>query len=110
MYFAVRRADSDQEVVGRGLGVLDEDVEVPVVIEQAGVDELVFQRLTPARAVGAQQVRVGIRALWILVEHPHVRVGGRAVEVVVALLNVLTVIAFGTGQTGQVVPGETDTP
>src|SRR5205085_5146869 len=37
----------------------------------------------------------------VLVEHPHVRMSGRAVEVVIELLDVLAVVAFGIGEPEQ---------
>ena len=42
---AVDRGDADENVVGIGLGVFDKDVEVAVLVEDAGVDQLEF-RLT----------------------------------------------------------------
>jgi hypothetical protein len=41
------------------LGVLDEHVEVPVVVEDAGVEELVLQLLAAARAVRLDEVAYG---------------------------------------------------
>ena len=43
---------ADQNVVGRGLGVFDEDVEVAVVVEDARVDQFEL-RLLPASAAGS---------------------------------------------------------
>jgi hypothetical protein len=40
--------DADQDVLGPCLGVLDEHVEVPIVVEDPRVDELVFE-LLPGR-------------------------------------------------------------
>ncbi len=51
-----------------------------------------------AGAFSVDQVRVGIRALRILVQILHVRVAGDVVEVEVVLLDVLAVIAFVAGQ------------
>jgi hypothetical protein len=61
---------------------LDRDVEVPVAVEGAGVDEL----------------RAGKGALRDLVGRPHVRAGRRAVEDVVALLDALAVVALAVRQ------------
>ena len=83
---------------GAGLGVLDDHVEVAVVGEDAGVEQLVLELAPAARAVRRDQVVVRELALRVLVEHPHVRVRRRAVEVEVVLLDVLAVVALGVGQ------------
>jgi hypothetical protein len=47
---AVRDGDPDQDVVGTVLGVLDEDVEVAALVEDAGVRDLELRvGLSPAR-------------------------------------------------------------
>ncbi len=51
---AVGGADADQDVVRRGLRVLDEDVEVAVVVENAGVQQLVLG-VAPACAGGSRR-------------------------------------------------------
>ena len=87
------------EKVFRGvLRVFDEDVEVAVVVEDPGVDQLVLGLGLAARPVGGEQVVVGELALRVLVEHLQVRRRRRRVEVVVALLDVLAVVALGVGQ------------
>ncbi len=97
----VHRLDPDQEVLRSRLGVLDEDVEVAVLVEGAGVQQLVLQLVLSARGVGPEQVLVREPALRVLVEVLHVRVGRRAVEVEVVLLHVLAVVALGVGQPEQ---------
>ena len=47
---AIVGCDRDQDVVRAGLRVLDDDVEVAVVVEDAGVEELVLRLLTRAPA------------------------------------------------------------
>ena len=44
----VGHGDADEDVVGRRLGVLDEDVEIAIAVEDAGVQQLEF-RLGPVR-------------------------------------------------------------
>ena len=83
---------------GTGLGVLHEDVEVAVVIEDAGVEELILHLVPGAPAVRLHQVGVGKGRLRVLVEVLHVRVGRRAVEVEVVLLHILAVVALAVGQ------------
>ena len=53
---AVGRADADQNVLGRVLGVLDEHVEVAVLVEDAGVEQFVFQRVLSPAAVFLDQI------------------------------------------------------
>ncbi len=54
-------------VLGAGLGVLDEDVEVAVFVEDARVEQLVLGRVLPARAVLVDQsARTGTRACGYL--------------------------------------------
>ena len=91
-------ADPDQHVIGRRLGVFDEDVEVAVVVEHAGVEQLVLGLVLAAAAVGRDEVVVRIGRLRILVQVLHVRVRRRRVEVEVVLLHVLAVVALAVGQ------------
>ena len=93
--------DLDQDVLGRRLGVLDEHVEVAVLVEHAGVEQLVLELAAAAAAAGLDEVGVGERRLRILVEVLHVRVRRRAVEVEVVLLDVLAVVALAVGQAEQ---------
>ena len=95
---AVGHRDLHQDVLGADLGVLDEDVEVPVALEDPGVEELVLHLLPAPPAVGLHQVVVGEGGLRVLVEVLHVRMGRRAVEVEVVLLDVLAVVALAVGE------------
>ena len=74
------------------------DVEVAVVVEHAGVDELVLELLARAARVGRDQIVVREGRLRVLVEPLHVRVGRRGVEIEVVLLDVLAVVPFGVAQ------------
>ena len=95
---AVDRDDPDQDVVGRNLCILDEDVEIAVVVEDAGVQQLVLGLEPRAAPVFRDQVAVGKRALRVLVQVLHVRVAGHVVQVEVILLHVLAVIALRAGE------------
>jgi hypothetical protein len=79
----------------------DKDVPVPVIVEDAGVEEFEFGLLVVpfAAPILLHQPVVGKLALWILVEHLQVGVGRRGVEIVIAFLHVLAVIALGIGET-----------
>ncbi len=91
---AVDGADADQDVVGSGLRVLDEHVEVAVGVEDAGVEQLVFRIAARAPAVLGDEIGVRVGPLRILVEHPHVGMARDVVEVEVVLLHVLAVVAL----------------
>ncbi len=90
--------DPDQDVVGRRLRVFDEDVEVAVIVEDAGVEQLVLGVRARAPLVLGHEIRVRKRPLRILVQVFHVRVAGKVVEVEVVFLDVLAVIALVAGQ------------
>ena len=94
--------DADQDVVGRGLGVLDRDVEVAILGEDAGVEQLVLG-LRPCRAArfSATSSAYGKARCGYLYSTFHVRVRRRGVEVEVVLLDVLAVVALGAGQAEQ---------
>ena len=94
----VVHGDADEKIVGVGLGILDADVEVAAIVEDAGIGELELGLGAPASAVFLHEPSVGILRLRILVERAHVGVCGRGVEIEVAFLDVLAVIALVAGQ------------
>ena len=87
---------------GDCLGIFDEHIEVAIVVEDAGVEQFIFE-LVSGRVAGSSSTRssYGKARLRILVEILHVGVGRRAVEVEVVFLHVLAVIAFAVGQPEQ---------
>src|ERR1700689_2069355 len=95
---SITDADFDQQIVGRRLRVFNKNVEVPIVVENARVQQLVFLFVARALAVGLDDVVVRRGALRILVEVLHVGVRGSAVAVEVVLLYVLAMITFAVGQ------------
>ena len=98
---AVDDGDADQRVVRRGLGVFDEHVEVTILGEHAGLRQLELRHVRPAMPVLVEQALIREGRLRILVEHPHVGMRRRAVEMVVHLLDVLAVVALAVGQAEQ---------
>ncbi len=90
--------DEHQDLVVGPLRVLHDHVEIPVLVEDAGIEELVLHLQLAAMPVGDDQILVGVRALWILVEALHIRVRRRAVEVEPVLLDVLAVVALTVGE------------
>ncbi len=88
----------DTDVVGGCLGVVDGDVPVAVVVEDAGVEELELGVLPAAGAVLGDQAFVRELALRVDVGPAHPGVGRRRVQVPPQLLGVLAVVALVPGQ------------
>src|SRR5271163_1580354 len=94
---SIADADFNQQIVGRRLRVFNKNIEIAIVVENAGVQQLVFLFIARALAIGLDEVVVRIGALRVLVEILHVGVCGSAVEVEVVLLYVLAMITFAVG-------------
>jgi hypothetical protein len=62
----VANSDLDHDVFGLDLGVLDENIEVPVVIEYAGVQQFILGGLFVAGPVGVDDGLVGYAACGYL--------------------------------------------
>jgi hypothetical protein len=90
-----------QNVFLIGFGVFDKHIEVATLLEgrAQGVDQLEFGRVPPASPILFDQKTIGKFDLRILVQHLHVRMRRRAVEVKVVFLDVFAVIALRAGQT-----------
>ncbi len=95
---AVVHVDAAEQVVRPGLGVGDLDVEVAVLVEDAGVEQLVLHLEARARAVRVDEVGVRERRLRVLVQPALVRVRRQVVDEEVVLLDVLAVVALAVGQ------------
>ena len=95
---AVGERDPDVDVVGRALGVLDVDVDVAVVVEDAGVEQLVLQLEPASGTVRGDEIGVRELAQRVAVAVLQVRARRRGVEVEVVLLHVLAVVALGVRQ------------
>ena len=89
---AIAGRDSDDDVLSVGLRILDVDVEIAVLIKDAGVDQLVLRPLPLPALVLRHEIRVGEGPLRILVEKMHGRVGRRVVDVKEVILQVLAVV------------------
>jgi hypothetical protein len=95
---AIDHGHLEQEILGIGLRVFDVDVEVTAVVEDPGVVQLELGLVTAAAQAFLEQRLVRKAALRILVEHPHIGMRRRAVQVEVLLLHILAVIAFVAGE------------
>jgi hypothetical protein len=95
---SVGDGQADEDVVRRRLGVLDDDVEVAVIVKHPGVEQLILRRVLPATTIFFDEPGVRELRLRIFVEGFHVGVGGRGVEIEIAFLDVLAMVAFRTGE------------
>ena len=93
---AIDHRDVAEDVLGVRLGVLDEHVEVPIGGEYVGhgIEQLELRLPLASRSVGLDERLVREGDLRILVDHFHVGVRRRAVEVEVVFLHVLAVVAL----------------
>jgi hypothetical protein len=97
----VLRRDSNENIFRSGLRVFDKYVEVAVLVEDAGIYELVL-RLTPgALPIGLNQIAVGKRSMRIFIETLHVRVGRSAVEIEIILLDIFAMVALAVREAKQ---------
>jgi len=90
--------DEHHDVVVGDLGVFHDDVEVAIVVEDPGVQQLVLRIVLTSARVCDHQVGVRERTLGVLVQALHVGVGGGVVEVKPVLLDVLAVVALPVGE------------
>src|SRR5277367_6820528 len=74
---AICDANSDEDVFRGAFCVFDEDVEVAVLVKDAGVDQLEFAIEFSSAAVFIEKALVGICGLGIFVKILHVGVRGR---------------------------------
>ena len=91
---AIVSRDPEQQRVFALLGDLDDDVEIALIVEDPGVNQLELRFARSSAPVFFDELRVGERALRILVEHPLIGMAGDRVEVEVLLLDILAVVAF----------------
>ena len=93
--------DADEDVFRAFLGIFHEHVKVPVVIEDAGIEQLVFELLPRPSPVRLDQVTVGKLPLRVLVQILHVGVRGGAVDVEIVLLHILAMVRLAVGESEQ---------
>src|SRR5712691_1245950 len=96
---AILHGDADQDVLRRGLRILDRHIEVPPRLEGARLEKLELAVPSAAAAILLDEPGIGILGMRVLVEPLQVRVRGGGVEIEVVLLDVLAVIALGTRET-----------
>ena len=91
---AICRSDANADILGRDLGIFDEEVEVTIIVEYARVHQLEFGIRSGPSTVLPHQPRVRKLCLRVFVEELHVRVRGSAVQEKIIFLHVLAMIAF----------------
>ena len=90
---AVGHFNANADVFWISFRILDKNIEITIVVEDACVDQFILGFLLSAPAtVLLDQLRIRKFRLRILVQVPHVRVGRRAVEIEIILLNVFAVV------------------
>ncbi len=94
LWAAIARRDADEDVVGGGLGVLYQDIEVAIAVKHPGIEQLILRVMPIALAIFLYELMVGEGGLGIFVEILHVGVGGGRVEVEVIFLDVFPMIAL----------------
>ena len=94
----VGHPDGHQHVGRVGLGVPDLGDPVPVIVEHAGVQQLVLHVELAAPAVFRQQVLIRERGLRVVVPPPVPGVARDGVQVPPVLLHVLAVVGLLAGQ------------
>ena len=95
---AVRGDDADVNLIRRGLGVGDFDVEVTVLVKHPGIEQIEGRVVARASRVFFHERAVGKSAVRILVEIAQQTVGRRGVEIEVIFLHVLAAVALRAGQ------------
>ena len=85
---AIDDGDLHQHVVRRRFGVFDEHIEITVLVEDPRVGQLELRLRQSALPALLQQPPIRELRLRILVQHPHIRMRRRPIEVVIHLLDV----------------------
>src|SRR5436305_11270976 len=90
--------NANQDVFTRGFRVLNKDVEVAAIVEDAGIHQLKLGIEPRAPTALINQLLIREFLLRILVQRLHVGMRRRVVEVEVAFLYIFSVIAFRSAQ------------
>ena len=91
---AIADSDLHQNIFGRSLGILDEDIKVTLLVEGVCIDQLELRILFAPAAILFNEPIVGKFPLRILVKHLEIRMRRRGIEIVIKLLNVFAVISL----------------
>ena len=69
---SIAQADLDQDIGRRRFRVFDKHVEIPIIIEYAGIQQLVFRVVAAALPVRLDQATIGICVLRVFIQILHV--------------------------------------
>ena len=78
---AIHSGDPDIDIFRRYLGIFDEYVEIPILIEYSGVEQFVLGLGPRAMPVGFNQVTVWVGTLRVLIEPFRIGIRRRGVEI-----------------------------
>src|SRR4051812_36945513 len=95
----VVHGDLDQQFFGICLGVFDENIEIPIVIEYTSIQQLILEVVPGTLAIRFHEITIWKLPLGILVQILHIGMGRRAVQIEVVLLHVFAMIAFAIRET-----------
>ena len=98
---AILNRHAHHDIFRRIFRIFDMDIEIRVVFEHARVEHFVLGHVRAAAAVFGNEIVVGERGMRVLVQHAHVGMRRRAVDVEVQLLHVLAVVALRIRQPEQ---------
>ena len=96
---AVTGRDANENIFVAALRILGKNVEVPVFSKHSCVVELKLRFAATTLAIFLCQCLVRKLCLRILVEHLHIAVRGRGIQIEVILFHVLAVITLVSRQT-----------
>jgi hypothetical protein len=91
--------DGDQQIFRSVFCVLHENIEVAVLAKDSAVEQFVLKFVPAVPSVLTYKIVIRKCTLRILIQIFHVGVRGRVVEIEVVLLDVVSMVAFGVGQT-----------
>src|SRR5689334_22083481 len=95
---AIGEGEADEDVIRGGFGIFDADIEIPVLVEDAGLHQLKFPRLPTTSPIFFDEPGIRKRSLRIFIEAPHIGMSGSAIEIVIIFFDVFAVVAFRTRQ------------
>jgi hypothetical protein len=93
--------NSNENIVCGCFCVFDEDIEVAIVRKGAGISDLKLAVAPPSILIFLKEASIGKCPLRILIKSLHVGVRGDSSEIIIALLNVLAVVALRTSESEQ---------
>src|SRR2546426_4062541 len=96
---AICDRNTNQDIVGRALGVLGKNIEVAVLLKYSRVHQLKLRCISSPAPVLRNQPPVRELTLRIFVERLQVGSGRSGIQIEILLLHVFAVVAFRAGQT-----------